>query len=347
MPTVSVPGKDIQFFFSDTGAPGTGDEYTTFILVHGHSYHSGTSSDTSAVFQKLLPLAAARSVRIICLNRREYPGSTPHTTEELRVYASGSDQERTALVNEAGVNLAFALDGIIEQGRLPPAVAVCGWSLGNTFVLAAMASISSLPPETQKRLQSSIKTIIMWDPPLQALGITKPPQSYLPLHDKELAPAERGPAFRKWVESYFVHGDLSTRDPAQLNFRHPDPSRKHTYADIPPAEMLDIFDPSVGDKCDTILSEPPFAGVLSAMVDKALFDPETRASWKGVKVSCFYAKEGPGNMHFGVWDLERRAEEAGGSTSITFRPPIEGANHFVMWEDPSLTLDELIACTKA
>ncbi|KAJ7855636.1 hypothetical protein B0H14DRAFT_2754489 [Mycena olivaceomarginata] len=311
MPTVSVPGKDIQFFFSDTGAPGTGDEYT-----HVHP----------TVFQKLLPLAAARSVRIICLNRREYPGSTPHTTEELRVYASGSDPERTALVNEAGVNLDFALDGIIQQCHLPPAVAVCGWSLGNTF--------------TQTRLQSSIKTIIMWDPPLQALGITKPPQSYLPLHDKELAPAERGPAFSKWVESYFVHGDLSTRDPAQLNFRHPDPSRKPTYADMPPAEVLDIVDLSVGDKCDTILSEPPFAGVLSAMVDKALFDPETRASWKG-------AKDSPGNMHFGVWDLERRAEAAGGSASITFRPPIEGANHFVMWEDPNLTLDELIACTKA
>jgi hypothetical protein len=98
---------------------------------------------------------------------------------------------------------------------------------------------------------------------------------------------------------------------------------------MPPAEVLDIVDLSVGDKCDTILSEPPFAGVLSAMVDKALFDPETRASWKGAKVSCFYAQDSPGNMHFGVWDLERRAETAGGSASITFRPPIEGANHFV------------------
>jgi hypothetical protein len=98
---------------------------------------------------------------------------------------------------------------------------------------------------------------------------------------------------------------------------------------MPLAEVLDIVDLSVGDKCDTILSEPPFAGVLSAMVDKALFDPETRAAWKGVKVSCFYAQANPGTVHFGVWYMERRAEAAGGSASITFRPPIEGANHFV------------------
>jgi hypothetical protein len=114
------------------------------------------------VFQKLLPLAAARSVRIIYLNRREYPGSTPHTAEELRVYVSGFDQEHIALVDEAGVDLALAVDGIIQQCHLPAAVTLSGWSLGNTFVLAAMASILSLASETQNRLQSFIKTIILW-----------------------------------------------------------------------------------------------------------------------------------------------------------------------------------------
>lgn len=156
-----------------------------------------------------------------------------------------------------------------------------------------------------------------------------PPQSYLPLNDETLPPASRGPAFRKWVASYFIHGNLATRDPDQLSFRHTDPSREATYADMPPEELLNIVDSNVGDKCDTILAAPPFAAVLSAMVEKALFEPGTRAAWKGTKVSCFYGQESPGNVHFGVWDLMRRAEAAEGNGPITFRPPIEGANHFV------------------
>ncbi|KAF7340187.1 AB hydrolase-1 domain-containing protein [Mycena venus] len=340
MPTVSIPGKDIQFFFTDTGAPGTVPSYTTLILVHGHTYHS-------AVFQKLLPLAATRSVRIVCINRREYPGSTPHTAEELRVYASGSDQERTALMNEAGVNLALAIDEIIQQCNLPSAgVALAGWSLGNTFTMAAMGSILSLPSETQERLQTCVETIIMWDPPSHALGIASPPNAYVPLYDQELPPAARGPAFGRWVTSYYIHGDLSNHDPDQLNYRNADPSRKATYEDMPIGELLNIVDYSVGGKCDTILTEPPFASVVSALVNKALFDPEIRSAWKGTKVAYMYGTANPWNVHFGLWDVEGRLASAKGKAPIAFRP-IENANHFVMWEDPSLTLDELIDCTKA
>ena len=116
------------------------------------------------MFQRLLPLAVPRSVRIICINRREYPGSTPHTAEELRVYASGSHEERATLLSEAGVNLALCVDGIIQQCGLRSAggVALGGWSLGNTFVMAAMVSILGLPAPVKERLQTFVETIILW-----------------------------------------------------------------------------------------------------------------------------------------------------------------------------------------
>ncbi|KAJ7477000.1 Alpha/Beta hydrolase protein [Mycena galericulata] len=341
MPTISIPDKDIQFFFTDTGAPGSSSKYTTLILVHGHTYHS-------SVFQRLLPLAATHSVRLVCINRREYPGSTPHTAEELGVYASGSDQERTSLMNEAGVNLALAVDGIIQECKLPSAggVALVGWSLGNAFTLAAMASILSLPSETKIRLQSFVRTIIMWDPPSHALGIPSPPKAYVPLQDQELAPATRGPAFGRWVSSYYIHGDLSTHDPDQLNYRDADPSKKATYEDMPIEELLTIVDFSVGDKCDSIVLEPCFASVISALVNKALFNSEIRAAWKGTKVAYMYGTATTWNIHFALWNIEEHVAAAKANAPITFRA-IEGANHFVMWEDPSTTLDELIGCTKA
>ncbi|KAJ6508238.1 hypothetical protein C8R45DRAFT_966646 [Mycena sanguinolenta] len=341
MPTVSIPDRDVQFFFTDSGAPGSTTDYTTLLLVHGHSYHG-------AVFQKLLPLAPTRALRIICINRREYPGSTPHTAEELRVYASGSDEERAALITDAGINLALAVDGIIQQCELPSAgsVALCGWSLGNVFVMAAMASILSLPPETRTRLEHFVRTFIVWDPPTQSLGLEGPPNAYTPLYDQELSPADRGPAFAKWVGSYFIHGDLSGRDPSQLSYRNVDPSKKSTFEEMPIGELLEIADLSVGDKCDSIIVQAPFASILSALVNMALFDPKIRGAWNNSKVAYMYGKASSGNAQFAVWDVEKRVEAAKGSAPITFRP-IEGANHFVMWDNPGLALDELIDCTKA
>ncbi|KAJ6508240.1 Alpha/Beta hydrolase protein [Mycena sanguinolenta] len=336
MPTVSIPGKAIQFFFTDSGAPNGVANYATLVLVHGHSYHG-------AVFQKLLPLAPGRGLRVICINRREYPGSTPHTAEELRVLASGSDKERATFMDEAGINLALAIDGIIQQCALPPAVALCGWSLGNAFVIAAMSSILSLPSETQERLRSFVKTIIIWDPPSHALGISShPPKAYFPLHDQDLAPADRGPTFGKWVTSYYVHGDISTHDPDQLNDRNPDASKKATFEDMPIEEVLKIVDFDVGIKCDTIVLVD-FTSALSTLVNKALFTPEIRDAWNNVKVACIYGRAVTWNIYFAAWDVERRVEAARGKAPVTFRI-IEGANHFVMWDDPSLTLDELLAC---
>ncbi|KAJ6544161.1 hypothetical protein B0H19DRAFT_1267463 [Mycena capillaripes] len=339
MPTVTIPSNGIQFFFTDSGAVANVEDYTTYILIHGHTYHGG-------VFQRLLPLAATRSVRIICLNRREYPGSTPHTAEELRVYASGSDDERTAILSEAGLNLAFCVDEIIQQCALPAAggVALVGWSSGNIFIVAALASILSLPSQTKERLQAFVRTIILWDPPSHALGIQSPPNSYVPLYDQDLAPEDRGPAFTKWVESHFIHGDLSSHDPDQLNYRWPNPSKKPTFDGMPLEELLKIADLSAGSKYDTALTAPAFASTLSNIASRTLFDPEIRAAWPNTQISHLYCEAATWNIQFAVWNLKERVKKAGGKAPISFYPT-EG-NHFLMWEDASTALDALIGCTK-
>jgi hypothetical protein len=89
-----------------------------------------------------------------------------------------------------------------------------------------------------------------------------------------------------------------------------------------------MADFSVGLKCDTILLEPPFASQVSAAVNRALFDPEIRAAWHNTQVSYMYGVANPGNVHFGVWNIEERVKEARGNAPIVFHP-IEGANHFV------------------
>lgn len=67
-------------------------------------------------------------------------------------------------MDETGVDIALAVDGIIQKCNLPSAgsVALAGWSLGNSFTMAAMASILSLPSVSRERLQSYVKMIILW-----------------------------------------------------------------------------------------------------------------------------------------------------------------------------------------
>ncbi|KAJ7755230.1 hypothetical protein B0H16DRAFT_1541473 [Mycena metata] len=337
MPTVTIPNTSLQFFYTDTGAPAA-EEYTTYIIVHGHSYHA-------AVFQRLSPLAKERDVRLICVNRREYPGSTPHTAQELRVYASGSHEERATLLREEGVNLAICAAEIIQKYALS-SVTLVGWSLGNTFTMAVMASIMSLPVQTQLQMQASVKGVIIWDAPIEALGIPCPPDFYLPLYDPELTPEARGPAFSKWVQSYFNHPDLSSHDPTQLNYRTHDPSKRRTFEDLPPAQFQEMTDHSASDKCDTILTKPPFAPIISALVEQALFNPDIRSAWNHPGVSYVVCEATPWNIHFAEWNIRERVKESNGKTPISFTL-LEGVNHFGMWDNPEKMLDVLIGCNKA
>ncbi|KAJ7618386.1 hypothetical protein FB45DRAFT_1063059 [Roridomyces roridus] len=338
MPTVSIPGKDVQLFYTDSGIPNYQENYKTLILIHGHTFHG-------AIFQKLLPLAPARSVRIFSINRHEYPGSTPHTPEELNIYASGTDEERTALVKDAGINIALAVDGIIQKYDLSGgSTALVGWSLGNTFLLAAMCAIMDLPLQSRERLRSVVKSFIMWDPPVMPLGMPLPPHSYMPLYDEKLTPAARASTFATWVGSYFAHGDLSTRDLSQLGY-HPT-SKPGTFDHMPQEEHLSVVDLSVGDKCDTILTQEPFAAILTAQTNQALFDPVIRTAWNEPRVVNLYGAANAGFVYSAIWTLQDRLEVAAEKerVPIEFRC-IEGANHFVMWDDPILALDELGRCT--
>ncbi|KAJ6483304.1 Alpha/Beta hydrolase protein [Mycena sanguinolenta] len=332
--TVEV-SEAVQFTFTDSGPPST-ESYTTFILVHGHTYHSGTSLASAGVphpnavpgaFKKLGPLAKDNSVRIVCVNRREYEGSAPQTPEELRVYQAGNDEERTKLLGEEGVNLALCVDAIIQKCALPESghVALVGWSLGNTFTLAAMASLASLPHGSRDRLVKYIKSFILWDPPSQALGIEGPENPYVPLYDMTIPDDARGQKFGVWVASYFTHGDLSTHDEKNLQ-RKPD-------------------EKPVGVKCDTNLTEPTFKGIVK-IIDSALLDSKTREAWGHPKVAYMWGEEAAWTVPWAVWDVEDRVQDAKGKVPITFYP-IPGSNHFLMWEDENRALKVLLKCTEA
>jgi hypothetical protein len=80
------------------------------------------------------------------------------------------------------------------------------------------------------------------DPPSHALGFPIPSGGYTPQRDHDVPEEARGPAFAKWVSSYYKHGNLSSQDLSQLNQREYDTSKKPTTDTIPLEELLTITD---------------------------------------------------------------------------------------------------------
>lgn len=121
-----------------------------------------------AIFQKVIDLAPKANLRIVAINRRDYPGSTPLSPKHL-ASISGSDEAKAAYLCDRGLEYLYFVDRFIQLKALPAisedgksgGVALLGWSLGASFTTAALASTSRLDIESKERLRKHLKTIIL------------------------------------------------------------------------------------------------------------------------------------------------------------------------------------------
>jgi len=338
MPTLSV-GNDIVFHYTDSG-PIEGTEYSTLVFVHGLTFHTG-------VFKQIIPLASSHSLRVICLSRREYEGSTPYSTDELKTIHHGSDAERANFLHNEGIFIALFIDGIIQSLSLPKkgGVTVVGWSLGNVFTIAMRASINDLPDNTKQRLKEYTRGFVVLDPPSHALGFPVPSGGYTPLMDQDIPEEARGPAFAKWVSSYYIHGDLSSRDLSQLNQREGDTSKKPTTETIPIDELLTITDFGPAAKCEAfIVDSHQFISAFINQTTKALFDPQIREDWGEHPVSFVYCEASFWLAIYAAWNVEKMNKASEIKINVK---PIPDANHFIMWDDPERFVSVMKECLSA
>ncbi|KAJ6544334.1 Alpha/Beta hydrolase protein [Mycena capillaripes] len=338
MPSLTLK-SGVVFFYTDSGAVAGGGDYTTLVIIHGHTFHSGT-------FQRLNPFAQPNSLRIISVNRREYPGSSPYSTEELNAFADGNDAERASLLEQQGRDLAMFLDALIEEKSLPQTggIALIGWSLGALFLLALIASLETLSVAAKERLSSFVHTVVLFQVPSLALGLPTPSGWLIPHTDPDISPEDRGPAFAKWVSSYFVHGDLSTHNLDHLTYNNTDPLKLATIDNLKPEELFAMTDFAPGDKYDNIVALPPFAELVFNQTNKALFDSTVRRAWSRTRFWAVYGSAEPWNIIYGAWFLEDQSRAANDpELAINFKV-MDGSNHFLVWEDPEKALNELKEC---
>ncbi|CAK5276249.1 unnamed protein product [Mycena citricolor] len=290
----------------------------------------------NGTFQSLAALGPSNGVRVIAPNRRDYDGSTPFP-DMSELLVNGSEAEKEAFIAEMGRDFALLIAGLVESLSLPGGVAVAGWSLGSLVLMAVVASMESLPEDTRRTLSSSVRSVIVYQPPTVVFGIPNPEGMYVLPADSTLSQTETGPFLARWLSSFFMHGDLSTRDLRNLTYSRTDPNRPPTIETIPMGGILDL---TAGAKADAVIVSPSFAAAMGKLTDKALFDTYVRGQlWKDSKFYLVTSSMDSWNSIYAGWKIEERSfAEAKPECEIAFEL-VEDANHFFVMEEPQKALD--------
>lgn len=127
-----------------------------------------------ASFLSMFPFASSYNLRLIALNLRDYPGSTPYSPSELDALCSpGRDvDQQKAAIRTLGLEISAFLKHIFTTAGLPEisesdgrklgGVVLMSWSLGNIWTLSMLTNAEHLDHETKVILPSYLRTLVMY-----------------------------------------------------------------------------------------------------------------------------------------------------------------------------------------
>lgn len=134
-----------------------------------HPFFQPRSSD---IFSKLVPFASQYRLRLIRVNQRDYPPSSLFTTSEIEEFTSTDKATQARSVLKRGVEIANLLVYLIDTLKPPPisfkddeklgGISVLGWSMGAHLPIALLGTASTLPDQVQQRLQSYLRSTILF-----------------------------------------------------------------------------------------------------------------------------------------------------------------------------------------
>lgn len=184
MPTIPVNQQGHVLYYEDTGAPTISNvPYTTLIVVHGTLFHGGEQvlahnekmgnlchSSNSAVFKRLMPLAPQYNIRLVLVNRREYPGSSLFTEEDLNKLQSKDDAAHIEFARERAEEIATFIKVFKDQEDIPEAssdgriggVSLMGWSSGALQTIAVLGYADLLAESTKKSIEPYLRSYIVF-----------------------------------------------------------------------------------------------------------------------------------------------------------------------------------------
>ncbi|KIJ43828.1 hypothetical protein M422DRAFT_779668 [Sphaerobolus stellatus SS14] len=346
MPHIQVSSSGSRFFYLDSGKPEN-EDYTTIVMVHGTTFHSGT-------FKRLFPFAPGKKLRLICPNRRDYQGTTLYSDKELAQLQQGNEEELRDFFRNRGREWAGFLDGLINELQIPKpletssgnsghgGLVLLGWSLGALEPLLLLGQFEGIPQDVKKRLDSYLKAVILFDPSPWTIGLDVPQGVSFILDDESIPVAERPARFSKWVSSYFNHKDLGGRDPATLEFTIQDPGRRNTVGTLSPEELAELTDRTPLGRSERGALRPEAKNLIRSNAERVVTSMQVKDAWANVDIWYITGTRSSGLAWYATWQVKKWKEEGDG-VKVNFAV-IEDANHFAFFDEPEKFMNVVEGC---
>ncbi|KAJ3553766.1 hypothetical protein NM688_g3443 [Phlebia brevispora] len=338
--TIPIGEDGLVLGYRDTGPPTQGSTYLTVVLIHGLVFHGG-------IFSRMEPYASSHNLRLVSVNMRDYPGSSPFTPTELNKLASADHEVQDDLIHAQAHEVAIFLERFIQVEQIPPiddrsgirqgGLALVGWSMGNVFSISILAHARHFHTDA---LEEYLRTVVIYDTPNVIIG--EPPLDgvYHPMMHP-MAPEERCRAFLHWCASYYEPiRDISSLDNNTVRARRAlheisdDHTRTPTITRMSPDEFSYTADNDVFQRSGQYMRNIP-PQVFYRNAQRALCD--TEGILPTVDVIVIWCDMSPSVAAWAAKRLKERVDTAraeGKHTRAVRVINIKDANHFVHWEDP-------------
>ncbi|KLO13273.1 hypothetical protein SCHPADRAFT_997491 [Schizopora paradoxa] len=329
------------FAYDDSGAPVDTVNYTTLVILHGTGFNKN-------IFKKLLPLGPKYQIRVVVLNRRGYPGSTPFTDEELRSLDSPDEHAHEMFFNARAQELAEFLADFAIRERLPKpnancstgGIALMGWSSASSYALCLLSHAPGIAGSTRKRLEPFLRSVIVFDAPGNVAGRSIYRDGKLIAFNTTYTVEERFKHFNAWLSAYFNHASVTSHKSQDLQLE-PDPSRPATTSTMSKVEHQQIVCNDEAMKVDIPKTLYPLEE-FERWLKKALFEDDmAKKFWPKLKVDVIWCERSPWTFVEAGWAIQELRKESdrlrikGRPLRITMMP---GVNHFAHWDEPDKTM---------
>ena len=124
------------------------------------------------VFRKLFSHAATHNLRLIAVNMRDYPGSSPYTAAELSMLAMPDAKVQETVIRKEGQELAEFLQFIIKaeaiapivesEGRRDGGIVLVTWSMGNIFSMSLLGNAKIFSEHMRSLLETYLRKVVVY-----------------------------------------------------------------------------------------------------------------------------------------------------------------------------------------
>ncbi|KAG7087823.1 hypothetical protein E1B28_013762 [Marasmius oreades] len=335
---------NIQIFFTDSGPPPDSDDYTTLVILHGSGFNGFG-------FEKFHIVAHSLNLRTVIWNRRGYPGSTPYTDLELGDLKQG----RKIFMERIGRQLGEFLKQFIKKENIPKAtrdrtaggIALMGWSMGNSSIMALFSDPKLVPHKTYLKLEPYVKDLVLYEPPSLCFAYPLPQdvETYTPLTDPELkTPDALYESFVHWVTSFYDHQDLKSADVfsmGTLTKRSSDATvTKWTHEEFERYTNKDAF-----MRTELPMFVEPMQTTLKEVSERTLYNERlVRTYFPDLKLTLVVGTKAAWLCAWTVLEVQSIHDARvarGAATRPTKTYKIMGGNHFAHWEVPKTMLEKV------